>query len=129
MSIDWLEKLALRVDRGEEFFACPGTGRNEWFVSTDLSELRTKAQKTANAQRYDAGLYRLVNKGDVTGGDGFLVVRTIMDPGGRGEPNLKWCLVDTKDAADMLRDVSQGPSPFFGAVLEETFSPSKTRQG
>lgn len=123
MSMDYLEDLESRIDSGEAFYACPGGTTNEWFISKDLQSLEQKAQRTANGQRFEAHVYRLTNCRDATAGDSFLAVRNILEPGARGEAHLRWILVDTRDAAEMLRDVSQGPSPYFGAVIESTFRP------
>jgi hypothetical protein len=125
MSIDYLEDLQDAVDRGVEYFACPGVNVNEWYISESIEELKPRAKRTANARRFEANIYRLVNKMDTVTGDSFLVCRKILDPGPRGEPNLKWSLVDTREAADMLRDVSSGPSPYFGACIETTCQPNQ----
>ena len=49
----------------------------------------------------------------------------IGDPGHRGEPNIKWSCVETKEAAEMMRDVRKGPSPIFGTQVEETVDPDE----
>lgn len=123
MSIDYLEDLEQAVTNGRRFYACPGPNANEWFLSESLEELRPKAQRTADVRRFQCSIYRLVNKMETVAGDCYLVIRKILDPGPRGEPHFQWSVVDTREAAEMLRDVSQGPTPFFGAVSEETFNP------
>ncbi len=123
MSIDYLEDLEAAVTNGRRKFTCPGPNANEWFISDSLEELQSKAQRTADVRRFQCSIYRLVNKMETVSGDSYLVVRKILEPGPRGEPHFHWSMVDTREAAEMLRDVSQGPTPFFGAVVEETFSP------
>lgn len=123
MSIDYLEDLENEITNGKEFFACPGPQSNEWHLANVIDELVPKAKRTANSNKMEAKIFRLVNKMDATTGDSFLVVRKILDPGPRGEPNLRWTLVDTREAADMLRDVSQGPTPYFGAIAQQTVQP------
>jgi hypothetical protein len=124
MSFDYLDDLEKRIDRGDVFYACPGPHHNEWFVSTSLDEMMQKGRRTANSRRYEVHVYRLISKMDTVTGDSYLVVRKIFEPGPRGEPHLHWSLVDTREAAEMLRDVSQGPSPYFGATVEATITPS-----
>lgn len=123
MSLDYLEDLENSVTNGRQMYACPGANANEWYLSESLDELKSKAQRTANARRFPTHIYRLVNKMETVAGDSYLVVRKILEPGPRGEPHFQWTVVDTREAAEMLRDVSQGPSPFFGAVIEATFQP------
>ncbi len=124
MSIDYIEEMADAIVRGDRKYACPGPRTGEWYLSTSIEDLRAKAKRTAGATRMPTGIYRLVDKLDTTSGDTYLVVKKFLEPGPRGEPNIQWSQVDTREAADMLRDVSQGPSPYFGMVLEETVQPS-----
>lgn len=123
MSLDYLEDMENYVTNGRLMYACPGANANEWYLTESIDELRSKAQRTANARRFPTHIYRLVNRMETVSGDSYLVVRKILEPGPRGEPHFQWSVVDTREAAEMLRDVSQGPSPFFGAVVEETFNP------
>lgn len=124
MSIDYLEDLASKIDAGHVYFACQGGNSNEWYVMTSLEDLKAKAQRAANNLRFEVNIYRLVNKMETGSDDSYLVVRKILEPGPRGEPHLNWIIVGTREAADMLRDVSEGPSPYFGAVVELTFKPN-----
>lgn len=123
MTMDYLTELEHVIDSGRSVYACPGQGMNEWFLSTDEEELQKKAQRTANAKKYPCSIYRLINRMDTTTGDSYLVVRKILDPGPKGEPHLNWTLVDTREAAELMRDVSQGPTPYFGATVTETYNP------
>jgi hypothetical protein len=123
MSIDYLEDLEQIVDNGKEIFVSPGMQSSDWELSSDIDNLRKKAQRTANALKFQVNIYKLINKGDIVSDDCFIVVRKILDPSARGEPRFQWGIVDTKEAAEMLRDVSQGPTPYFGATIYETFKP------
>ena len=125
MSLDYLEDLVRYIHRGDIYFACQGQHSNQWHISLDLDEIKKRAQRTANTRKFEVNVYQMIDSGDVVTGDSYLVVRKILEPGPRGEPHLQWALVDTKEAAEMLRDVSQGPSPYFGATVEDTFSPSR----
>ena len=128
MSLTFLEQLEIDINNGDVYFACPGSGVNEWFISKELDKCRQRAQRTANGQKFEANIYRLVNHLDVAQGDVFLTVRKILDPGARGDANIRWILVDTREAAELLRDVSQGVTPFFGAVVEESLPPEITEE-
>ncbi len=123
MSVDYLEDLESMLDKGSELFACPSTANGEWVLSKTVEDLRPKAQRAANSQKHELAIYKLVNKSDAVTGDAFLVVRKFLETLKDGTPRMQWALVDTREAGEMMRDVSQGPSPYFGAVVTETFRP------
>jgi len=124
MSIDYLESLEQSVDSGQILYACPGSAQNRWHFANKPNDLRTQAQRVADSRNMEVSIYQLINKMDAVPTDSFLICRKILEPGPTGEPKLEWTLVDTKEAAEMMRDVSQGPSPFFGATLFETCKPT-----
>lgn len=126
MSIDWLFDLEREVDNGKVIYVCPSVGRSNYAISRSQDDLRTVAQRTANHKKMTVHIYRLLRKDDTITGDLFLVPTEIGDPGNRGEPNIKWSAVDTKEAADMMRDVRHGPAPFFGMSVEEQINPADT---
>ena len=123
MSIDWLCDLERDVDNGKDIFACPGTGRNQWILGRNAEELRKHAQRAANTKKLAVSIVRLVSKSEALMGDLFLVPTQIDEPGPRNEPTIKWSSVETKEAAEMMRDVRRGPAPFFGMQIQETFNP------
>ena len=123
MSIDYLEDIERAISNGKELYVCPGVQSSEWEISEDDASLEKKAQRTANATKFQCHIYRLINKADALSDDSYLVVRKILDPSAKGEPRFQWGIVDTKEAAEMMRDVSQGPSPYFGASIHLTFQP------
>jgi hypothetical protein len=130
MSLEYLEELEHQVDSGRDVYVCPGQGPNQWHISSSLEELRLKAVRAANAKRYPVSVYRLVNKMETLPNDSFLVVRKIVPGSGRSaEPMMQWILVDTREAAEMLRDVSFGPSPYFGAAVAEVHKPDPLEKG
>lgn len=125
MSLDYLEDLESAVENGTPYYASPSTAANRWMVSRKLGELEKQAQKAANVLGYKVSIFRLVDKADTSTSEQYLIVKKIEEPGPNGEPRLLWSLVGTKEAAEMLRDVSQGPTPFFGVVTEKNFDPEE----
>jgi hypothetical protein len=70
-------------------------------------------------------IVRLALRQDAVAGDLFLVPTAIEEAGPRGEPNVKWSTVETREAAEMMRDVKHGPCPFFAMQVEETIESTK----
>lgn len=124
MPLIYLEILEDSISRGKSFFACQGAALHEWYLGSSLDEMRLKAQLAAAARQVPVSLFRLVSRVDV-GEDGpFLIVRNTLHPDPRGEPILRWSLVGSVQAAELLRDVTDGPTPYFGVVIEETIDPA-----
>lgn len=123
MSIDWLNDLERAIDSGRVIYACPGVSRNQWMIGKTVEELKKPARRSADNRKMPVSIVRLINKHDTIAGDMYLVPVKIDDPGPRGEPQVQWSTVETKEAAEMMRDVRQGPSPFFGMQIETTISP------
>jgi hypothetical protein len=124
MSMDYLTDLENHIDNGRTLYACPAPQGSEWYVSSDIEELKKKGQRSANARKMPVSIYKLVNKMDTSTGDSYLFVRKILEPGPKGEPHLNWSMADTREAAEMMRDVSEGPTPYFGTVIEVTYEPA-----
>ncbi len=114
MSIDWIFDLERDIDNGKEIMACPAVGRNQWVIGKGIEELQRLAKRTAEHKKMAVSIVRLISKHDAVSGDLFLVPTNIGEPGTRGEPQIQWSTVETKDAAEMMRDVRHGPAPFFG---------------
>lgn len=125
MSIDFLNDLERALEHGREVFACPGNVRNAWRLGKSVDELRKDAQRAADLRKMEVQIVRLILKNEAATGDLFLVPTSIDEAGPRGEPNIKWSTVDTKEAAEMMRDVRHGPCPFFAMQVEESVNPSK----
>lgn len=123
MSIDWLNDIERALENGQDLFACPALGRNQWTISKSMDDVKKMARKTADSKKMPVSVVRLVTKADAVAGDLFLVPTQIEDQGPRGESNVKWSTVETKEAAEMMRDVRFGPCPFFGMQVEETVEP------
>lgn len=124
MSIDWLQDLERAVDDGKTMFACPGLGRNQWIFSKNIEDLKKQAKRTADTSKLPVNVVSLVSKNDAVAGDMFLVPTNIGDPGTRGEPVIQWKTIETKEAAEMMRDVRKGPAPFFAMHIEDTIQPA-----
>ena len=126
MSIDWLLDLERDIENGKEILAAPSPSRNQWLIGRPLDELRKVAKRTADTKKLAVSVVKLVSKHDTVVGDLFLVPTNIGDPGPKGEPQISWSTVETKEAAEMMRDVKRGPSPFFGMQVQENVDPSAT---
>lgn len=128
MSIDWIYDLEREVDSGKEIFACPSVQRNQWVIGKPVEELKKLAKRTADHKKMAVHVVRLISKQDAIAGDMFLVPTNIGEPGSRGEPQIQWSTVETKDAAEMMRDVKHGPAPFFGMQIVETIESASDLQ-
>jgi hypothetical protein len=119
MSIDYFEELFQVVEQGADVFACPTANPQEWDFSTNIHTLRKKAQRGATVRHIPLSIYRLVSV-SATDASGFLIIRRILKTTLTGVPPFHCSIVETRDAAELPRDVSQGPTPYFGVVVEET---------
>lgn len=125
MSIDFLYDLERAVNTGKVIFACPGSSYKQWFISKDLKEIQKQARRQAVARKAAVQIVRLMPANDAVQGEMFLVPTQVEDEGGgRGEPQIKWATVETKEAATNLRDLRYGPSPFFAMQYEEEVNPN-----
>ncbi len=125
MSLSYLEDLESMIDRGAEFYICQGTQSSEWTLSKSYEVVQKKAQRAASVLKMPVPVYRMISKSDCVSGDSFICVRRILEAGPHDEARFQWAIVDTKEAAEMMRDVSQGPSPYFGVTIEETMAPAE----
>lgn len=118
MSIDYLLELERAVEAGQAFYACPGVGRNQWHIEKQAKDLVDRAQRSADARKCPVHIVQLLNKDDTGQNSQYLVPTKINDSPGaathsRNGPSLQWSTVETKEAAEMARDVRFGPSPYF----------------
>jgi len=123
MSIDFLFELERAIEAGKEVFACPGLGRNQWIIGRSVEELRKVAKRAADSRRMAVNIVRLIAKNETITGDLYLVPINIGDPGARGEPSIQWSTVETREAAELMKDVRKGPPPYFGMQIEEVVEP------
>lgn len=124
MSIDWLLDLQKSLEFGKEFFAVQGVGKGVWIISRDKEALVSQAKSLADAKGFPITVYKLIPLSESVTGCVYLVPTKVEESVHRGEPNIQWSLVETKDAAELIRDLSQGPSPYFGALEVITVNPS-----
>lgn len=124
MSIDWLFDLEREIDNGKEIYACPGMAQNEWVVGRPVDDLKKIAKRVVEAKKIAVNIVRLINKHDTLTGDLYLVPTKIDNEGPRGEPQVRWSIVDTREAGEMMRDVRHGPAPYFGMQVLESLEPS-----
>ena len=126
MSLDYLEDLLAAIDSGREYYACQGQNANQWHIATSIKDLLPKAQRAANIKKYPVSVYRMSNGQTASNVEAFLVVKKIIATSTQSDPHLEWVLVDTRQAAETVRDITFGPSPFYGLLLEEVIKPEKT---
>jgi hypothetical protein len=123
MSIDFLYDLERDIDNGREIYGCPGSGVKQWIFSRKGPELLKKlAQRAANSTKMAVNIVRLVSRHSLST-NMLLVPVAIGEAGPRGEPQIKWSVVESKEAAEMLRDIRLGPSPYFALEVEEVIEP------
>jgi hypothetical protein len=120
MSIDFLYDLQRDVENGKEILACPNVGRNQYAIGLALEDLKRVAHRASEHKKMAINVVRLISPLEAIAGDLFLVPTKISQPGPRGEPVIEWSAVETREAAEMMRDVRHGPSPFFGMQIIET---------
>jgi hypothetical protein len=123
MSIDWLLDLERSIDGGKTVYACSGVGRNQWVMGKTVEDLMPAAKRAANTKKIPIQIVRIIPKNDAITGDMYLVPTNIGEPGVRGEPSIEWKPIEAKEAAENMRDVRKGPSPFFGMQVETTVNP------
>jgi len=125
LGIDWLGQIEGNVDNGHKVLACPALAEKEWVIGKPIDELRTLAKRLADAKKITVSIVALLPRTETLGSELFLVPTKIIDsPDKRGSSQVKWSLVDTKEAAEMMRDVKYGPAPYFGIQVVESVPPT-----
>jgi hypothetical protein len=123
MSIDFLQDIERAIDHGTEIYACPGLGRNQWEISKSIEQIMKVAKRVATNKKSEVKVMMLAPSHQHTTDVPLLVPTKIRDNSDRGTAQIDWTVVETKDAAETLRDVSQGPSPYFCLSAVETIKP------
>lgn len=59
MSIEWLYELERAVEDGDDVFACPGMGKDQWQVARSIEELRPLAKQAAVSKQLPVYIVRL----------------------------------------------------------------------
>ncbi len=126
MSLAYLETLESNITRGKVVFTCPNSSPSDWLLSKSKNELNLVAQEAANRFGFPVSIYRIVSatEPDVRLRGSYLVATKIREMDEHGEPQIEWSKVGTKNAAEQARDVSFGPSPYFGIIPEAEFKPN-----
>ncbi len=123
--IDWLSELERAVDKGQRILACRDVAEKNWIIGRPIEDLRSVAQRVADAKKTEVNIVALLPKSEALIGEYYLVPTKIVDSTDkRGNPQISWSLVDTKEAAEMMRDVKYGPSPYFGMQTVEVIKPN-----
>ena len=123
--IDWLSELERAVDKGQRILACRDVAEKNWIIGRPIEDLRSVAQRVADAKKIEVNIVALLPKSEALIGEYYLVPTKIVDSTDkRGNPQISWSLVDTKEAAEMMRDVKYGPSPYFGMQTVEVVKPN-----
>ncbi|RMD84650.1 MAG: hypothetical protein D6808_06670 [Candidatus Dadabacteria bacterium] len=127
LAIEWLIELERSIEKGERVLACQGIAEKQWAISKDIEELRGIAQRVADAKKMPVKIVSLITVAETMAGDLYLVP-TKIDAGHvqRGLSNIQWSIIETRDAAEMMRDVRFGPSPFFGMQTVELVKPTES---
>lgn len=123
MSIDWLKDLERDIMYGKDYYATPAIGRNQWVISQDKDSLHPIAERTAAHKKIPVDIVRLVLPSEAVVGESFLVPVRIGEEGVRGEVQIEWAAVETREASELMRDLRFGASPYFGMQKEDTIVP------
>lgn len=122
--IDWLSELERAVGRGQKVLACRDVNEKNWIIGRPIDDLRNLAKRVADAQKISVPIVALLPHTEAVFGEYFLVPTKIVDSHDRNAPPISWATVDSKEAAEMMRDVKYGPSPFFSMQTVEVIKPS-----
>ena len=123
MGINFLEDLAEAVGRGTSIYVCPGPLTGRWEMHKTLEGIKQLAKRCANARKAPVKVMRLIPSTNILPENQILIPSKIGSEDEKGMANVTWSTVETVDAAETLRDVSHGPSPFFGLEPVDTVNP------
>lgn len=110
------------ISAGHSFFACKTPGDNNWKFAREIDNLRAVAARAARSIGAPVPIFRAIRPAEETQIDTYLIIRRLR--GSSGGHAIEWSIVDTEEAAKMLRDVSCGPTPYFPLTREEVIQPS-----
>ena len=123
MGIEFLEDLSSAVDRGTVIYVCQGPLSGKWEMHKTLEGIKQLAKRSASAKKLPIKVMRLVNSQSLLPETPILIPSKIGDDDNKGMGNINWSIVDTAEAAETLRDVRHGPSPYFGLEEVDVVSP------
>jgi hypothetical protein len=124
MYFDYLEELELRIEGGDLVYACQGQGAHQWHIGESLEDISSKAQIVSNLKKYPMPVYQLISGSEATP-ESYLVVKKVVLSSVGDPQRYDWVQVDTRQAAELVRDVAHGATPFFGLITEATIKPNK----
>lgn len=129
LAFEWLIELERAIEKGDQILGCPSVGEKQWAIQKPIDELRAVAKRVADAKKVPVHIYMMLTQNETMVGDVYLVPTRIENtPVQRGNPQIQWSIVETKEAAEMMRDVRFGPSPFYGIQEHEVVEPSENKQ-
>lgn len=125
MSIDFLLDLERAIENGREIYACLSGSRTNWEISESLEAITKSARRLAMNRKSPVSVMRLIPAHDLAQGAQILVPTKLgQGNNSRGPVDIVWSVVETKEAAETLRDVSQGPSPYFQLEEADVIKPA-----
>lgn len=121
-----IEEMEEAIHAGRTLYASPGLLLGRWDITSDREMLLARVQLSADANGEEASLFRMASPDEAGDGDSFLFVRRILQSDSPRVPYLlQWSLADTREAAELLRDVSAGPTPYFAITLDTSCQPAR----
>ena len=121
-----VEEMEQSVLAGRTLYAVPGLTVGKWDIASDREVLMSRVQLNANSRGEEVPIFRLVSPDEAGDGDSFLFVRRILESNSPRVPYLlQWALTDTREAAELLRDVSSGQTPYFAVTVDTSCQPAE----
>ncbi len=122
IDLDFLDQIEQRLEDGLEVYACQGAGAYQWYILNSLDDILLKAKQAVDLKKYPLNVYRVISGSEVAPESYLVVKRVVIST--VGEPRYEWVQVDTSDAAEQVRDITYGPTQFFGLITETVLKPS-----
>lgn len=124
MSIEFLFELERTLDKGQKIYGCAASQQGRWELATSIEAIRKAAKRTAIAKKGAVQIMQLLPASSNVPDGSLLIAAKIGEEEAKKAGNITWSTVGSVDAAETMRDVRHGPSPFFALQFEETTEPS-----